>query len=147
MGNDAAITVASGDERKAIMQQGRDTNGPTHVDFARMCTGERCIDREDGFASQFYSTCLQGFQQLCRQEQVYAPGAQSYLLKEELGKLYLWGEGFSPGNLDKALDEYEEIRDSVLGLLVNLAELVIRGKTSREPSYIESHDLGHRIGG
>ena len=134
MGNDAAISVADGDKHKGIMQQGHDTNGSTSVDSARMCTGERCTDREEGFASQFYGTCLQGFKQLCRQElEGYAPGTQSYLLREELGKLYLWGESFSPGELDKALDEFEEIRDNVLDLLVNLGELVIRGKTSREP--------------
>ena len=133
MGNDAAISVAGGDKHKEIMQQGHDTNGSTSVDSARMCTGERCIDREEGFASQFYSTCLQGFKQLCRQElEGYARGAQSYLLREELGKLYLWGESFNPGELDKALDEYEDLRDNVLDLLVNLGELVIRGKTSRE---------------
>lgn len=134
MGNDAAISVAGGHKHKEIMQQGHDTNGSTSVDSARMCTSERCIDREEGFASQFYSTCLRGLQQLCRQEQEgYAPRARSHLLKEELGKLYLWGESFSPGELDKALDEYEEIRDNVLDLLVNLGELIIRGKNSREP--------------
>ena len=134
MGNDAAISVAGGDKHKRIMQQGHATNGSTTVNSVRMCTGERCIDHEEGFASQFYSMCLRGFQQLCRQVQEgYASGARSYLLKEELGKLYLWGESFSPGELDKALDEYEEIRDNVLDLLVNLGELIIRGKNSREP--------------
>ena len=139
MGDDATISVAGRGERQKIMQQGHNTNGSASVDSARMRTGERCIDREEGFASQFYSMCLQGFQQLCRQEQaVYAPGPRSYLLKEELGKLYLWGESFSPGELDKALDQYEDIRDNVLDLLVDLGELIICGKASRERRYIES---------
>ena len=130
MGNDAAASVTGGDDYKGLMQQWLDTNGSSYVDFTRTCTGERGIDREEGFVSQFYSTCLEAFQQMCRQEQQkYAPGARSYLLEEELGKLYLWGETFGPGELDKALFESEEIRDNVLDLLVNLGELVIRGKS------------------
>ena len=133
MDNDAFISEAGGDDgRQFMLQQWLDTNEPISADFARTCAGERSIDREEGFASRFYSTCLRGFQKLCRQEQkVYAPGSRSYLLKEELGKLYLWGESFGPGELDKALGESEELRDNVLDLLANFGELVIRGKASK----------------
>ncbi len=132
MDNDAVISVTGGDDRKELMQQWLDTDESISLDLGRTCAHERGIDREEGFASRFYSTCLRGFQQLCRQEKKgYAPGSRSYLLKEELGKLYLWGEGFAPGELDKALGESEEVRDNVLDLLVNLAELIIHGKASK----------------
>ncbi len=132
MDNDAATLISGGDDHKEFMQQWLDTNKSSSVDFARTCPGERDIDREEGFASRFYSTCLRGFQQLCRQEQErYAHGSRSSLLKEELDRLYMWGESFGPGELDKALGESEEIRDNVLDLLVNLGELVIRGKASK----------------
>ena len=133
MDNDAAILVTGADDdRKEFMQQWLDSNESTSVDFAGTGTGERGIDREEGFVSRFYSTCLREFQRLCRQEQKgYAHGSRFYLLKEELDKLYMWGESFGPGELDKALDESEELRDNVLDLLVNLGELLICGKASR----------------
>ena len=132
MDNDAAILVTgTDDDRKEFMQQWLDSNESTSIDFAGTGAGERGIDREEGFASRFYSTCLRELQRLCRQEQKgYAHGSRSYLLKEELDKLYMWGESFVPGELDKALDESEELRDNVLDLLVNLGELLICGKTS-----------------
>ena len=129
---DAAISVNDGDDHKALMQQWIDTHESTSVDYARTRAGERGIECEEGFVSRFYGTCLQEFRHLCRQGQRgYAPGPRSYLLKEELGKLYLWGEMFGPGELDKALSVSEELRDSVLDLLVNLGELVLCGKASK----------------
>ena len=132
MDNDAAVLVTGGDDdHKDFIQQWLDTNETTSVDFAGTCAGEQGINREEGLASRFYSTCLREFQQLCRQERKrYAHGSRSYLLKEELDKLYMWGESFGPGELDKALDESDELRDNVLDLLVNLGELVICGKAS-----------------
>ena len=128
MESDAAILVtgANGD-RKEFMQQWLDSNESTSVDFAGTGAGERGIDREDGFASRFYCTCLRDFQRLCH----YAHGSRSFLLKEELDKLYMWGESFGPGDLDKALEESEELRDNVLDLLVNLGELLICGKVPK----------------
>ena len=132
MDNDTVISVTGGDDHKEFMQQWLDSNESTSVKSARTCAGEPGIDRGEGFASRFYSICLRGFQQLCRQKQKeYAHGSGSYILKEELDKLYLWGESFGPGELDKALGDSEEIRDNVLDLLVNLGELVICGKASK----------------
>ena len=132
MDNDAAISVTGGDGHTEFMQRWLDTTESTSVDFARTCAGERGTDHDEGFASRFYSICLRGFQQLCRQEQEgYAHGSRSYSLKEELDKIYMWGESFGPGELDKALGESEEIRDNVLDLLVQLGELVICGKASK----------------
>ena len=133
MDNDAATLVTGAhDDRKGFMQQWLDSNESPPINFARTCAGERGADREEGFASCFYSTCLREFQRLCRQEQKgYVHGSRSYLLKEELDKLYMWGESFGPGELDKALEVSEELRDSVLDLLVNLGELLICGKCSK----------------
>ena len=132
MEHDAAIAVTDGDNHRVLMQQWLDTHGSTSVDFARTRAGERALESEEGFASRFYSTCLEELRHLCRQQQkAYAPAPRSYLLKEELGKLYLWGERFAPGELDKALGVSEEVRDNVLELLVNLGELVLYGKASK----------------
>ena len=136
MDNDVAMLITGADDdRKQFMQQWLDSNESTSDDFAGTGAGERGIDREEGFVSQFYSACLREFQRSCRQEQnKLAHGSRFYVLKEELDKLYMWGESFGPGELDKALDDSEELRENVLDLLVNLGELLTCGKASRARS-------------
>ncbi len=53
-------------------------------------------------------------------------------IKENFSRLFLLGEGFQDGDLDKALEQSDEIRDSVLKLLFGVGEILIHGdpKTS-----------------
>lgn len=82
-----------------------------------------------GLATRLYRLGRHGLQQLCRQKKT-TPGldrSQS-ALREELGKLYLWGEAFENGNLDKALEQSEDLRDTVLEFLCAIGDSIIQGK-------------------
>ena len=47
-------------------------------------------------------------------------GRTPFVLKDQLAKFFLWGDGFSDGRLDKALDQSDELRNTVLELLCDL---------------------------
>jgi hypothetical protein len=49
-------------------------------------------------------------------------------LKELLGSLCLWGESFEHGKLDSILVQSEDLRESVLELLLAVAETISRSK-------------------
>ena len=49
-------------------------------------------------------------------------------VKAAPGRLYLWGEPFGVGDLDKALSQSYELRENVLERLGHIGELVLRGK-------------------
>ena len=86
---------------------------------------------EQGLASQLYSLCKSVLRDLCSQEQgPPSKRSQSLLLKEELTKLYLWGQNFSPGELDTALGHADDARYIVLDALGNVGQSLLRGKIS-----------------
>lgn len=94
--------------------------------------GERLHDEdEEGFAAQLYSLCrivLGGF---CSQEHGSSSRRlQSVLLREELAKLYLWGQSFAPGELDTAVDYSDDVRYLVLDALGDIGRSLLRGKIS-----------------
>ena len=83
---------------------------------------------DQGFAARLYSLCLRLLRYVCRQEKNISSerhGVSS--LKEELGKLYLWGEAFGNGKLDRALDYSDDVRNNVLDSLRDIAKLLLRG--------------------
>lgn len=83
---------------------------------------------EQGFASRLYSLCLLLLRQLCRRkESGQLPGASVSSLKEELDKLYLWGEAFGDGELDRALEYSGDVRVNVLDSLRDIGKLLLRG--------------------
>jgi hypothetical protein len=49
-------------------------------------------------------------------------------LKELLGSLYLWGESFEHGKLDFILVQSEDLRESVLELLLTIAQTLLYSK-------------------
>lgn len=83
--------------------------------------------------ARFYTACLRvykivshyvGLESLSRKDVTQAASG-----KEGLERLYIWGEGFSDGNLNRALEESDEIRDNVLELLLGIGETLVRGKS------------------
>ena len=48
---------------------------------------------------------------------------------EDYHKLYLWGEVFDTGELDKALEQSDDLRDSVVDLLGTIGHLLLRGES------------------
>ena len=69
-------------------------------------------DNEDqDFAARLYSLCLHLILFLCqREEDTPSRRQKAPKLKEELGKLYLWGEAFQSGKLDRALGYSDDVR-------------------------------------
>ena len=87
-------------------------------------------EHNQGLANRLYLLSLEGLQHICRQKQSTSwPDSKLSTLKEELGKLYLWGEAFENGRLDKALERNEDLRDTVLELLCAIGNTIIRGKS------------------
>lgn len=86
---------------------------------------------EEGIAIQLYSICSSVLRDLCSQTQdPHSTRPQSLLLREELTKLYLWGQSFGPGELDLALEHSDDVRYIVLDALGNIGRLLLRGKIS-----------------
>ena len=81
-----------------------------------------------GIAARLYSLCLHVLRQVCCQrERGSASGNGTSMLKEELGKLYLWGQAFGDDKLDRALEYSDEVRGNVLESLEDIARLLLRG--------------------
>ena len=82
-------------------------------------------------ATQFHKACLRVFKLFLH----YLPVLSTFRInadqtanaKEELGRLYLWGESFGNGGLEKALEQSDEIRDNVLKLLRGIGGTLLRG--------------------
>ena len=87
-------------------------------------------DKDDqGPAGRLYQLCLLALQDFRRQQQNQRR-AKSRLnaLRECVGKLYLWGEPFGVGELDEALSQSDELRDSVSERLGYIRKLLLRSK-------------------
>ena len=86
----------------------------------------------DGLAMKLYRSCLDIMQEICQQRA--SSGVERSLrghaeaLREELGKLYLWGEIFAPGQLDKTLNHAEDLRTVVIKALQQIGKLLLYGK-------------------
>ncbi len=61
--------------------------------------------------------------------------SQKMMLKESLGRLFLWGETFQSGTLDEALDNAEELRLTTMELLLDLGKSLARCKSCRCPTH------------
>ncbi len=83
---------------------------------------------EEGFATRLYHACLHVLTRTCQKG--YSDdhdGSHLFEMKEALGKLYLWGANLKSGDLDAALDPFEDLRSNVLELLGDIGRLVLRG--------------------
>ena len=82
----------------------------------------------EGFAERLYHLCLGTLREICRHEMESPSSTLDNLkLKEEVAKLYLWGESFGPGELDEALQHLDDLREDVLELLGQIGKLLLRG--------------------
>ena len=95
-------------------------------DNLRSTNGDLEGRHEQGLATRLYLGCLGIFKFVCHEESPTSSTkatltAENNGLKAELGRLYLWGEHLSDGSLDKAIDQSEELRCTVLSLLRDLA--------------------------
>ncbi|CAD6591965.1 MAG: hypothetical protein ASARMPRED_005885 [Alectoria sarmentosa] len=82
---------------------------------------------EQGFVARLYQACLRALQNIYRQERFKGSSrSRSSVLRESLGKFYLWGEPFGVGELDRALQQSDELRDNVLERLGHIGRLLLR---------------------
>ena len=51
-------------------------------------------------------------------------------LKQSLGNLFLWGDGFRDGMLEHVLEESDDLKETLVNLLVGIARLLISSKSS-----------------
>ena len=81
----------------------------------------------DGLATQIYSASLKALRNLYSQERTLSlDKPQLFLLKEELAKLYMWGEIFSPGEIDLALEYSDDARTFILDTFEGIGRLLLR---------------------
>ena len=84
------------------------------------------------FAQELYDACLEFFttavQGISKLSNDNPKEYQLSTLKEELGKLYLWGTGFDNGKLGCILGQSDELRDDVLGLLSGISRLLLNSE-------------------
>lgn len=118
-----------------------DADADADVDASRSISndGQSAGGEDDqGFAARLYHLCLRALQGFYIQERgKLTSRSHSTGLRECLGRLYLWGESFGNGKLDRALEESDELRECVLERLSHIGRLLLRGKT-----YISRSDPG-----
>ena len=86
-------------------------------------------ENHQGFAARLYHLCLYALKYIQKEEHVKSSGShRSVSFRECLVALYLWGDSFSTGELDKALDQSDDMKESVLEQLARIGKLVLRGK-------------------
>lgn len=89
-------------------------------------------DSEEGFVARLYNHCLCALQYILKTERIKSPSSsRSSSLGECLGRLFLWGDAFDVGQLDRALDQSDEMKLNVLEQLARIGKLLLRGKRSR----------------
>lgn len=89
-----------------------------------------------GIATQIYLATLKAFRNLCSQGRTLSlDKSHLTMLKEELARLYLWGESFGPGEIDLALEYSEDSQHFVLGTFGYIGRLLLRGECLR---YVEN---------
>ena len=87
--------------------------------------------KDERLVSDLHFCCIQVLYE-CRQS--IAAKSSSFkdldcdLLDEQLGRLFLWGQGFEAEELEDALDQSNELREMVLGSLCEVGKLIIHGR-------------------
>ena len=85
---------------------------------------------------QFFACCLRVLQKTC--EQLSALDAHELektglnvlkrMLQEELGRLYLCGEGFASGEASKALESADDLRNNLIEILWGIGSVLAHGE-------------------
>ena len=124
--DDTLTPITNGDCQKNRTQEWLDN----HPHASSGLNGTLCDNDHDdqGVATRLYSLCLRLLRFLCRHKQnISSRRNRVSLLKEELGRLYLWGEAFEDGKLDRALEYSDDVRDNVLDSLRDVGKILLRG--------------------
>ena len=102
-------------------------DGPSQTENIETAPSED--EDEAGLAARLYRACLHVMRYVHRREcSKSSPQLGTTSLENCLSKLFLWGDEFGVGDLDKALDQSDELRESVLEQLLCVGGLLLRGK-------------------
>lgn len=82
-----------------------------------------------GLAAKLYGACLKMLQSLCQSSAAHLLHGHTHVLREELGKLFLWGESLRSGELDKALAFSEGLQEIVLKKFMEIGRLLLSEAT------------------
>ena len=87
---------------------------------------------DPSFARELYDACIRFFtavvQAISKLGNDNIEKHQLGKLKEELGRLYLWGSDYGDGKLACVLAQSDELRDDVLELLSGISRLLVNSK-------------------
>ncbi len=84
-----------------------------------------------GFAGLLYDSCLDLFKELytesCRSS--FLSKDEQQQLKEELGRLFLWGDAFGDGKLDRILVQSSDLRNTILEFISGIGKVLTGSKS------------------
>ena len=129
--------VKGGDGHNDYILQWLDAHTSRAIVDDESLTGD---EDDQGCGHRLYQLCLRALQDLYRQERDQcSSSSRRFVLGEYLGRLHLWGEPFSAGELDKALRQSDELRDSVLERLFHIGKLLLHGNSFGRRMGFRSH--------
>lgn len=141
-GTDVSVRSSSRTTVKSIAVQQQASRGSTNNSSKAHLIGrlEEWIDGNQvrsvahylddvGFFEMFYKSCLDVFQQLWEHiigsETPFNPN-QKFILRESLGRMVLWSDSLSHGELDSILERSDNLKESVLECLSGIAEVIVK---------------------
>ncbi|MCJ1426287.1 hypothetical protein MMC29_004190 [Sticta canariensis] len=98
--------------------------------------GERLV-------SDLHLCCIQVLHECRQSPAAISPSFKDLdhdLLDEQLGRLFLWGQGFEPEKLEDALDQSNELREMVLESLCKVGKLIIHDLLPLTEALLASQD-------
>ena len=131
MSNDVNSWTGNADHHSQYTQQWVDANSSAYASLDKRSVIPEAQDQ--GFATQLYRTCLHVFRHLYNEAIDHnSQGLRLSSLKDELAKLYLWGEDFGGAELDDVLEHSEDVRKVVLELLGDIGRTLLRERKACE---------------
>lgn len=97
----------------------------TDSDTGQSENGEESEDDEN-FASFLYESCLNLFKELSKESSRLSAfsSTERRHLEESLGRLFLWGDGFGEGRLDRLLGQSIDLRDTILRFIAGIGRIL-----------------------
>lgn len=90
-------------------------------------------DGEEGLAGLLYEGCMDLFKELYEQSSRSSSPLsrkERRILKESLGRLFLWGDGFRDKMLDRILAQSLDLSNTVLGFIVGIGKVLTSSESS-----------------
>lgn len=117
----AAILV-----RNAFLREWID--GATIQKLGGDCDSEDGTGVETGFAWNLYDNTLKLLSILVPVNSPKVSKKDARSLRELVGKLFLWGDGFRDGRLENVLHESDDLKETVVGELTRIGNILISSK-------------------